>query len=152
MVDIKLESINLNQVLSDVEKDIESDGIELGDLIIAAVYAEIITLVNSGKNSDNQPLAPYSPGYVKQRLAAGRSASPNLQFTSDMINSLTITKSIEGKLYKWVISPSGGDRSGVSNNDKMVYLEDMPGKNYTLLDWTGHLQTLEGKVIQRWSR
>lgn len=152
MVDIKLESINLNQILTEIENDLESDGIELGDLVMAAIYSEILILVNSGKNADNQPLAPYSQSYIKKRVKAGRSSSPNLQFTSDMINSLTITKSVSGSTQKWIISPSGGDRSGVSNNDKMVYLEDMAGKNYTLLDWTNHMQKTMDKVIKRWSR
>ena len=47
-------------------------------------------LANNGKNADNQPLQPYSVWYQAIRQMKGLNTRPNFQFTSSMLNSLTI--------------------------------------------------------------
>ena len=121
-------------------KKLQTDVSGMLNSIMAEALVEIVTLVNEGKNVFGVPFQPYSPGYQKQRRKKGLRVTPNMQYTSDMIQSLHVAK--RGK-YTYTIGVLGSDRNGNRNSDKLRRLEQM--KNYKILFWSKRLKDIADK-------
>ena len=93
---------------------------------------EVVRSTNMGLNYKGDPFLPYSAGYTAKRVAEGRSIKPNMQYTSSMLSSLTITSLTRTtSLKKYKLGVSGSDRDGVSNSAKLADLKTR--KNYIIL-------------------
>ena len=115
----------------------------------AFLLAELFLLANSGKNADNQPLQPYSAWYQAIRQNKGLSLAPNFQFTSSMLNSLTIMSKNDNS---FIIGVIGIDVNGMSNALKLQKTQQI--KNYYLLRATVYLSNkvakfFEGQLISK---
>lgn len=100
----------------------------------AFLLTELVTLANNGKNADNQPLQPYSVWYQAVRQMKGLNTTPNFQFTSSMLNSLTILNKNDKSFSIGVV---GVDVNGMSNALKLQKVQER--KNYYLLRATNYL-------------
>lgn len=109
----------------------------------AFLLAELFLLANSGKNADNQPLQPYSVWYQAIRQMKGLNSTPNFQFTSSMLNSLTIL-SKNGNMFS--IGVAGSDINGMSNALKLQKTQKI--KNYYLLRATDYLSKKTADYFQ----
>jgi hypothetical protein len=123
--------------LATYENKLKQDVSNMLNNIMADVLTEIVVLVNSGRNVFNQPFQPYSQSYQDQRRKKGLRTTPNMQYTSDMINSLNVAKRSK---YVYTIGVVGSDRKGVSNSEKLRKLEQM--KNYKILFWSDRLKKI----------
>lgn len=100
----------------------------------AFLLTELVMLANNGKNADNQPLQPYSVWYQAIRQMKGLNTRPNFQFTSSMLNSLTILNKNDKSFSIGVV---GVDVNGMSNALKLQKVQER--KNYYLLRATNYL-------------
>ena len=100
----------------------------------AFLLTELVMLANNGKNADNQPLQPYSVWYQAVRQMKGLNTRPNFQFTSSMLNSLTILNKNDKSFSIGVV---GVDVNGMSNALKLQKVQER--KNYYLLRATNYL-------------
>ena len=100
----------------------------------AFLLTELVMLANQGKNADNQPLQPYSLWYQAIRQMKGLNLTPNFQFTSSMLNSLTILSKND---KSFTIGVAGVDVNGMSNALKLEKTQRI--KNYYLLRATNYL-------------
>lgn len=123
--------------LATYENKLKQDVSNMLNNIMADVLTEIVVLVNSGRNVFNEPFQPYSLSYQAQRRKKGLRTTPNMQYTSDMINSLNVAKRSK---YVYTIGVVGSDRKGVSNSEKLRKLEQM--KNYKILFWSDRLKKI----------
>ena len=118
-----------------IKESIENSG--------AFLLAELFLLANSGKNADNQPLQAYSAWYQAIRQNKGLSLSPNFQFTSSMLNSLTIISKNDNSFSIGVV---GVDVNGMSNALKLQKTQQI--KNYYLLRATVYLSNRVAKFFE----
>lgn len=66
-------------------------------LIGEFIRNRIRTRTAQGVDGQNQPFAPYSQRYAKERLAAGLEVSPvNLLVSGDMLNAITVKATKNG--------------------------------------------------------
>lgn len=84
---------------------------------------KIVKATNNGKDAYNKPFLPYSKGYLNKRLKSGLGTVPNLQLTSDMIKSLTVREESKTKV---VIEVQGMGSEGLTNNQKLFYIQNDP--------------------------
>jgi len=105
--------------------------------IMTESLTEIVSLVNSGRNVFGESFQPYSLSYQKQRRKKGLRTTPNMQYTSAMINSLQVSRRSK---YVYTIGPVGSDRTGTSNAYKLRELEQH--KNYKILFWSDRLKKI----------
>ena len=100
----------------------------------AFLLTELVILANNSRNADNQPLQAYSRRALQLRAMAGLGSTPNFQFTSAMLNSLTILKK---SVNSFQIGVVGIDMNGMSNALKLQKTQQI--KNYYLLRATPYL-------------
>jgi len=100
----------------------------------AFLLTELVILANNSRNADNQPLQPYSRRTLQLRAMAGIGSTPNFQFTSAMLNSLTILTKNDNSFQIGVV---GVDMNGMSNALKLQKTQQI--KNYYLLRATPYL-------------
>jgi len=98
---------------------------------------KIVKATNAGKDAFNKPFLPYSSGYIKTRLKKGLGTFPNLQLTSDMIKSLTITKKSN---VMYLIEVQGMGSEGISNNQKLYYVLENQTAPRKMLESSKHYQ------------
>lgn len=60
-------------------------------IAVSDAALEIVNRTQSGTDVNGNKFADYSPQYKKHRLDKGRSASPNLQFTGQMLAAIRNT-------------------------------------------------------------
>jgi hypothetical protein len=85
--------LSINVILSGPLFEPEKLKKAVNDAVLASgafLLTEIVMLANNSRNADNQPLQPYSRRTLQLRAMAGLGSTPNFQFTSSMLNSLTI--------------------------------------------------------------
>jgi len=100
----------------------------------AFLLTELVILANNSRNADNQPLQAYSRRTLQLRAMAGLGSTPNFQFTSAMLNSLTILTKNDNSFQIGVV---GVDMNGMSNALKLQKTQQI--KNYYLLRATPYL-------------
>jgi len=123
----------LDNILFDLKNDVS----DMLNSIMSEALVEIVSLVNSGQNVFGVPFQPYSQGYQDARRKKGLRTTPNMQYTSDMINSLQVARRSK---YVYTIGVVGSGRSGVSNAEKLRKLEQH--KNYKILFWSDRLKKI----------
>ena len=119
--------------------------------LVADVMLEIIRLTNKGMNAYNKPFLPYSKSYQAERVKSGRNAKPNMQWTSSMLHSLSVTplrQTTQIRAYK--IGVSGTDINGVANTIKLTKLKHH--KNYIILEGSPYYKKLVDKHLKRFLR
>lgn len=94
-----------NNWLGSLKSEINKAAEKAGNYAVAALYKEIIKKTNEGLDWQDRPFAPYSREYLVVRSDNGRGTKVNLQMTSQMIKSVTVSHK-EGTL-EWVIAPHG---------------------------------------------
>ena len=104
-------------------------------LAIAKLYTVIIKNINKGIDATGVGFPPYSKGYIQMRLKEGLGKIVNLQWHSDMVNSISISNTND---KEFLIAASGTDRDGVSNSKKLYDLQMglVNGKKYQVLIWS----------------
>lgn len=112
----------------------------------AFLLAELFILANSSKNADNQALIPYSIWYQQIRAAKGLGLTPNFQYSSAMINSLSILNKSDNMFSIGVV---GSDLNGMSNALKLYKVQNMKGKNYYLLKATTYLTNRTARFFEK---
>jgi len=110
----------------------------------AFLLTELVMLANNSRNADNQPLQAYSRRTLQLRAMAGLGSTPNFQFTSSMLNSLTILKK---SVNSFQIGVAGVDVNGMSNALKLQKTQRI--KNYYLLRATPYLGKRFADIFQR---
>jgi hypothetical protein len=114
------------------------------DVANFALYT-IVTNTNKGKNANNKPFFGYSQTYLKLRAKRGLGSTPNMQWSSAMIQSVQVDKSRLRNLIL-TIKPTGAS-GGIGNSTKMAKLEAM--KNYIIVSETPYLQKLISDRFQK---
>lgn len=109
-----------------IKESIENSG--------AFLLTELVILANNSRNADNQPLQAYSQRTLQLRAMAGLGSTPNFQFTSAMLNSLTIISKNDNSFQIGVV---GVNMNGMSNALKLQKTQQI--KNYYLLRATPYL-------------
>ena len=112
----KISKTMVNKLKSGLNKAIE----QAGNKAVAQLLQTVILRTNQGKDYENKQMAPYSKDYSKVRHDRGRGSVVNLQMTSQMIQSITISHTVGS--MKWTIAAHGSDSSGMSNAMKLHYL------------------------------
>lgn len=138
---------NIDEIIGDLNEELKKTEKEYSNtlkMIMSECLLEVVALVNAGLNVYGQAFIPYSQKYLQIRMKKGLRSTPNMQFTSDMINSLKVSK--KGKFEYW-LGVQGSDRNGVSNNEKLRKLENM--KNYKLLFWSDRLTKIVDEYISQ---
>lgn len=143
MIYIESNTTELIEAFSNELKKVEKIYEDTIKLIMSECQLEIVALVNAGLNVYGQPFIPYSKMYLQIRMKKGLRSTPNMQYTSDMINSLKVSKKSR---FEYWLGVQGSDRNGVSNNEKLRKLESM--KNYKLLFWSDRLKQIVDKYIK----
>lgn len=137
---IKWQGQSLKQFQANYERLLKQFIPELtSDLLL-----EIVKLTNKGMNAYNEPFQSYSAGYIKQRKKKGLGITPNMQYSSDMMNSLTPSRLSS---TSWKLGFLGSDRDGVSNVYKAAKLERT--KNYIILGFTDYYLKFVDKKLKR---
>jgi len=120
-------------------------GVVFGDMLeeatkqlMADIHLEIVRLTNKGMNAYNKPFLPYAKSTVKKKIEAKKKTTPNMQQSTAMISSLTVTR-FKTKLVKYKLGVQGS-HDGVSNRKKLAYLKDY--KNYIILGWSPHIKKM----------
>ena len=118
-------------------KKLQGDTTNMLNSIMSEALVEIVRLVNDGQNVFGVPFQPYSQGYQDTRRKKGLRITPNMQYSSDMINSLQVARRSR---YVYTIGVVGSDRKGMSNAEKLRRLEQH--KNYKILFWSDRLKKI----------
>lgn len=135
MAEFTIDYTGVLEMLSNAKGSLQ----DLVPVIMAKALDEIRRLASSGFNVDGEALQAYSEEYIKQRLKAGKSASPNLKSSGEMLASLRISKVTANK---WEIKSSG------RNKLKLIHLENV--KNYYLMVWGKRLEEIIDRELDKW--
>lgn len=118
---------------------------EASKQLMADILLEVVKLTNKGMNAFNKPFIPYAKKTVQIKIKTGRKLTPNMQQSSAMLSSLTITR-FKTKMVKFSLGVQGS-HEGISNRKKLAYLKDH--KNYVILAATPHYIKLTEKHMKR---
>lgn len=139
---VQIKGIGNLAKMGNIWKDILEEG---SKQLMADIMLEVVRLTNKGMNAYNVPFIPYAKKTVQIKIKTGRKLTPNMQQSSAMLSSLTVTR-FKTKMIKYKLGVQGS-HEGVSNRSKLAFLKDH--KNYTILLWTPHYKKMAEKHFDR---
>lgn len=98
---------------SDLDKSIVTQALaDVRDYVLEAVLSDTADLRSA---VTGRPFKGLNPDYAKFKKKSGHKPVPNLEFSSDMLNSLSVIPAASGKL-KLQVSPDQADKADGHNN------------------------------------
>ena len=111
---------------------------ELWNFIAKKLYSKVKRLMNQSKDVNGKAYKPYSKSYLKQRLKEGLSSKVNLQWDSDMFNSISFESKKDGFYIFLTDSKS---------NEKAIRIMNTSRKFF---EWGSELEKDMNRILKIW--